>query len=104
MAQDFFYIDPQRIPPRRISGGSKKAKPRISEPADAVEDNLTDYFPQFNLENHHSDLNTVLVSSEENVVDDFSKPWAEEEEEADPLTAAIFGGGPFELEPAGDFL
>ncbi len=103
MAQDFFYIDPQKIPPRRISGGSKKTKPRISEPADAVEDNLTDYFPQFNLENHHSDLNTVLVSSEENIVDDFSKPWAEEEEEADPLTAAIFGGGPFELEPAGDF-
>jgi len=102
MAQDFFYIDPQKIPPRRISGGSKKAKPRISEPADAIEDNLTDYFPQFNFENNHSDLNTVLVNAAEaEFADDFSEELAEEE--ADPLTAAIFGGGPFELEPAGDF-
>ncbi len=102
MAQDFFYIDPQKIPPRRISGRSKKTKPRISEPADVIEDNLTDYFPQFNLENNRSDLNTVLVSAvEAELADDFSEELAEEE--TDLLTAAIFGGGPFELEPAGDF-
>ncbi|MEK7078322.1 MAG: hypothetical protein AAB911_02020 [Patescibacteria group bacterium] len=102
MAQDFFYIDPKKIPPRRVSGGSKKARPRISEPADVIEDNLTDYFPQFNLENSRSDLNTVLVSAAEaEFADDFSEDLSEEP--ADPLTAAIFGGGPFELEPAGDF-
>lgn len=102
MAQDFFYIDPQKIPPRRISGGSKKAKSRITEPTDTVEDNLADYFPQFNLDNSHSDLNTVLVNVvEAEFADDFSEDLSENE--ADPLTAAIFGGGPFELEPAGDF-
>lgn len=104
MAQDFFYIDPKKIPPRRVSGVNKKNKHKIVEPIDAIEDSLADYFPQFNLENHPSDLNTVLVSSEENSIDDFSElPTEVEEEPADPLTLAIFSGGPFDFEPAGDF-